>query len=144
MNENEVGRIIIDKALTVLRRIGPGLLESTYEICLSYELIQCGLSVERQKVLPVIYNEGKLDCGYRIDLLVGRSVIIEIKSVDGLNDVHFARVLTYLKLSGLKLGYLINFNVRLLKDGIRGIVNNLDGYFADISLASFAVNFSPG
>lgn len=125
MTENQVGDIIVKSALEVHRNLGPGLLESTYESCLMYELINEGLKVENQKALPVIYKEVKLDCGYRIDLLVENKVIIEIKSVEALNDVHMAQILTYLKLSGCKLGYLINFNVKLVKNGIRRVVNNL-------------------
>ncbi len=125
MTENEVGKIIVDCALKVHRALGPGLLESTYEACLNYELINEGLYVEQQKALPVVYNDIKLECGYRIDLLVERKVVIEIKSVEGLNDVHMAQILTYLKLSGCKLGYLINFNVALIKNGIKRVVNNL-------------------
>ncbi len=125
MTENQVGDIIVKSALEVHRNLGPGLLESTYESCLMYELINEGLKVENQKALPVIYKEVKLDCGYRIDLLVENKVVIEIKSVEALNDVHMAQILTYLKLSGCKLGYLINFNVKLVKNGIRRVVNNL-------------------
>jgi len=125
MNENEIGKIIVDCALRVHKALGPGLLESTYEACLLYELKEAGLKVESQKALPVIYKEVKLECGYRIDLLVENKVVIEIKSVDALNDVHLAQLLTYLKLSGNRLGYLINFNVSLLKSGIKRVVNNL-------------------
>lgn len=125
MTENEIGKIIVDRALRVHQALGPGLLESTYEACLKYELSQAGLIVESQKVLPVVYQEVKLDCGYRIDLLVENKIVIEIKSVEALNDIHLAQILTYLKLSGCKLGYLINFNVKLIKDGIKRVVNNL-------------------
>ena|SRR5437867_703721 len=125
MTENQVGDMVVKSALEVHRQLGPGLLESTYESCLMYELIRNGVTVESQKALPVVYKEVKLECGYRIDLFVGGKVIIEIKSVDALNDVHMAQILTYLKLSGCKLGYLINFNVKLVKDGIKRVVNNL-------------------
>ena len=125
MTENEIGKIVVNCAFKVHQTLGPGLLESTYEACLHYELTQANLNVETQKALPVVYNDVKLECGYRIDLLVENKVIIEIKSVEALNDVHLAQILTYLKLSGCKLGYLINFNVRLIKDGIRRVVNNL-------------------
>jgi len=125
MIENEIAKVIVDCALRVHRELGPGLLESTYEACLYYELTQAGLTVESQKALPVVYNEVKLDCGYRIDLFVENKVVVEIKSVDALNDIHLAQILTYLKLSGCKLGLLINFNVKLLKHGIRRVVNNL-------------------
>jgi GxxExxY protein len=106
----------------VHKELGPVLLESTYEACLNYEALQRGLFIETQLPLPVVYKEVKLDCGYRIDFRAERKVIVEIKSVEMLNDVHLAQVLTYMKLSGCKLGYLINFNVKLLKDGIRRIV----------------------
>ena len=125
MTENEIGKIIVECSLKVHRELGPGLLESTYEACLLYELTQAGIQVESQKALPVVYREVKLECGYRIDLLAEKKVIIEIKSVEALNDVHLAQILTYLKLSGCKLGFLINFNVRLIKEGIRRVVNNL-------------------
>ena len=125
MTENEIGKIVVNCAFKVHQTLGPGLLESTYEACLHYELTQANLNVETQKALPVVYNDVKLECGYRIDLLVENKVIIEIKSVEALNDVYLAQILTYLKLSGCKLGYLINFNVRLIKDGIRRVVNNL-------------------
>jgi len=125
MTENEIGEIVIRCSIRVHKELGPGLLESTYAACLLHELIQEGLHVEAQKALPVVYKEVKLECGYRIDLLVNNKVVIEAKSVEALNDVHMAQILTYLKLSGCKLGYLINFNVRLVKDGIRRVVNGL-------------------
>lgn len=125
LTENEIGKILIDCALAVHKELGPGLLESTYEACLKYELINSGLYVESQKELPVIYKDIKLDIGYRLDLLVNNKVIVEIKSVEALNDVHLAQILTYLKLTGCKLGYLINFNVKLLKDGIKRVAYNL-------------------
>lgn len=122
MHENQIGTIILDAAFAVHKELGPGLLESTYEACLSYESIQRGLMIETQVPLPVIYKEVKLDCGYRIDMWANGKVIVEIKSVEALNDVHMAQVLTYMKLSRSKLGYLINFNVVKLKDGIKRIV----------------------
>ena len=122
MTENEISEKIIGCAIQVHRELGPGLLESSYEECLYFELIQSGLSVEKQKPLPLVYKEVRLDCGYRIDLIV---VIIEVKSVEALNDIHLAQVLTYLKLSKCKLGLLMNFNVLLVKDGISRIVNKL-------------------
>jgi GxxExxY protein len=125
MNENELGNLILDCAFEVHRRLGPGLLESTYQACLEHELGLAGLEVFREAALPVIYKDVKLTCGYRIDLWVNRRVVIEIKSVDALNDVHLAQVLTYLKLTENKLGYLLNFNVTLLKKGIRRVVNGL-------------------
>jgi len=125
MTENEIGKIIVDCAYKVHKELGPGLLESTYEECIKYELLNAGLKVEQQKALPVIYKNVKLECGYRIDLLIENKVVIENKSVEALNEVHLAQILTYLKLSGSKLGFLINFNVKLIKDGIRRVVNNL-------------------
>ncbi len=111
MNEDEIGRIVVDSALEVHKALGPGLLESTYESCLRHELTIRGLNVIAQKELPLMYKGLKMDKAYRLDLLVENSVIIEIKSVDQLNNIHLAQVLSYLKLSNLKLGYLINFNV---------------------------------
>ena len=125
LTENEIARIVVDCALKVHKALGPGLLESSYEECLWYELTRAGLSVEKQKALPLIYEQVRLEVGYRVDLLVCRKVVLEVKSVEGLTDVHLAQVLTYLKLSGCKLGMLINFNVALIKDGIRRVVNKL-------------------
>ncbi len=125
MTENELSRIVFDAALKVHQNLGPGLLESTYEECLFYELNTTGLKVEKQKALPLIYEEIKLDIGYRLDIILEDKLIIEIKSVESLNDVHFAQLLTYLKLTNCKLGMLINFNVKLVKDGIKRIANNL-------------------
>lgn len=125
MNENEISKAIIGCAIEVHKLLGPGLLESAYEECLYYELRQAGLKVEKQKPLPVIYKEVRLEAGYRIDLLVENKVVIEIKSVEVLNDVHTAQVLTYLKLSECKLGLLINFNSARLASGIKRLVNNL-------------------
>lgn len=105
--------------------LGPGLLESSYVACLHFELVKSGLFVEIQKALPLIYETVKLECGYRIDVMVERKLIIEAKSVEALNDLHLAQVLTYLKLSDCRLGLLMNFNVLRMKDGIRRIVNNL-------------------
>ncbi len=125
MTENELSRIVFDCALKVHQSLGPGLLESAYEECLFYELRKQGLNVEKQKPLPLIYEEVKLDIGYRIDIIVNNKLIIEIKSVEALNDVHFAQLLTYLKLTNCKLGLLINFNVTLIKNGVKRVVNNL-------------------
>ncbi len=125
MTENEISKIIFNCALKVHRALGPGLLENSYEECLFYELKKSGLKVEKQKALPLIYEEVKLDTGYRIDLLVENKVIVELKSVEAINKVHLAQVLTYLKLSNCKLGLLINFNVTLIKNGIKRVVNNL-------------------
>ena len=125
MIENDLSQIIIGCAIKVHTALGPGLLESAYEECMYYELVKQGLKVEKQKALPLIYENIKLEVGYRLDLIVEGKVIIEIKAVESLNDVHLAQVLTYLKLSNVKLGLLINFNVTRVKDGIKRIVNNL-------------------
>ena len=121
-NSNELSRIIIGKAIEVHRELGPGLLESAYQTCLHYELDGAGLKVEREKLMPIHYKELKLDEGYRIDLLVEDQVVIELKTVDPLTDVHMAQVLTYLKFGHYPLGLLINFKVKKLKDGLRRYV----------------------
>ncbi len=123
MHENEISKIIFDLGLKIHKNLGPGLLESAYEECLFYEISKAGLFVEKQKPMPLTYEEVKLDIGYRIDLLVEKSVVIEVKSCEALNDVHLAQVLTYLKLSGCRLGLLINFNTNLFKNGYRRILN---------------------
>ncbi len=123
-NLNRITESIIGAAIEVHRALGPGLLESAYEACLTFELAQRGLKVEQQKPLPVVYREVKLDCGYRLDLLVEEVVIVEVKAVDRLMPIHQAQLLSYLKLSGCKVGLLINFNVKVLKDGIRRLVND--------------------
>jgi len=125
MTENELSKIVVNCAYKVHKTLGPGLLESAYEECLFYELNKTGLKVEKQKALPLIYEEVKLEIGYRIDLIIENKLIVEIKSVESLNDVHFAQLLTYLKLTDSKLGLLINFNVALIKNGIKRIANNL-------------------
>lgn len=122
MNDEEIFKKTLDCAFTVHTILGPGLLESAYEECLYYELKLAGLKAERQKPLPLIYKDIKLDAGYRLDLLVEERIVVELKAVDGLSDIHFAQVLTYLKLSKCKLGLLVNFNVRHLKDGIKRII----------------------
>lgn len=113
---------IVDAAYKVHSELGPGLLESAYEVCLEHELTKRGLAVQRQVSLPVVYDSIEVDAGYRLDLVVDESVIIELKSVDAFQNIHLAQVLTYLKLGGYKLGFLINFNVAWIKDGIRRIV----------------------
>lgn len=123
MTENELSKIVFECGLKVHRALGPGLLESAYEECLFYELNKTGVHTEKQKGLPLVYNEVKLDIGYRIDLILENKLIIEIKAVEALNDIHIAQILTYLKLSGCKLGLLINFNSVLFKDGIKRIIN---------------------
>ena len=125
MTENEISHLIVGSALKVHTALGPGLLESAYEACLQYELIKTGLRVEAQKPLPLVYESVKLECGYRIDLMVESKVIIEVKSVEAVAEIHFAQVLTYLRLSGLRLALLMNFNVLHMKDGIRRIANKL-------------------
>ena len=116
---NQLTSKILECAYTVHSALGPGLLETAYEECLYYELKQAGLRVEKQKNLPLEYKEVRLDAGYRIDLLVENKVVIELKSVEALNDVHTAQILTYLKLSKCKIGFLMNFNVKSLKNGIK-------------------------
>lgn len=125
MTENELSRVVFDCALKVHQALGPGLLESAYEECLFYELKKTGVEIKKQKPLPLIYEEVKLDVGYRLDLIIENKLILEIKSVDALNDIHFAQLLTYLKLTNCKLGLLMNFNVVLIKNGIKRVVNNL-------------------
>lgn len=122
---NQITEQIIGAAIEVHRALGPGLLESAYEACLAFELVQRGLKVERQKPLPLVYKQVELDCGYRLDLFVEESVIVEVKAVDQSAPIHQAQLLSYLKLSDCKVGLLINFNVKLLKNGIRRVVNNL-------------------
>ncbi len=121
--DKELTDKILNCAFTVHSALGPGLLEKTYEECFAYELQQIGLLAEKQKELPLVYKEVKLEVGYRIDSLIEKKVIIEIKSDEALNDVHTAQLLTYLKLSGYRVGFLINFNVKSLKDGIKRYVN---------------------
>ena len=122
---NKITEKIIGAAMAVHRELGPGLLESAYEVCLTYEISKSGLFVERQKALPVKYQNVKLDCGYRIDMLVESQVIVEVKAVEKLMPIHEAQVLTYLRLSGCTIALLINFNVKVLKNGIRRLVLDL-------------------
>ena len=126
MHENDIATKIIGAAIEVHKQLGPGLLESTYETCLAFELRQIGFNVDQQLALPVVYKDVKLNAGYRIDILVESKIILEIKSVDSLADIHTAQLLTYLKLKDLKLGLLINFNEVLLKNGLKRVLN---GYF---------------
>jgi len=120
---NRITEAIIGGAIQVHRVLGPGLLESAYEACLAFELKKRGLRVEQQKPLPLVYEQVKLDCGYRIDLLVEGAVVVEVKSIDAVAPIHEAQVISYLKLSGCRVGLLINFKVLQLKDGIRRFVN---------------------
>jgi len=123
--ENKLSTDIIGLAMQVHTALGPGLLESAYKECLYYKIMKAGMNVEKEKPMPLIFEEVKLDCGYRIDLLVCNKVVIEIKSVEALNDVHLAQTLTYMRLGNYKLGLLMNFNVARMKDGIKRIVNGL-------------------
>ena len=123
MLDNSLTETVIGCAIKVHTALGPGLLESSYEECLCYELSKSNLLVERQKPMPLVYEKIKLDCGYRIDLMVENELILEIKAVDSFTDVHLAQLLTYLKLSKCRLGLLINFNVKLLKNGIKRVIN---------------------
>ena len=126
MNENELSKIVIGSALEIHKSIGPGLLENVYKESLFYLLQKNGVRVEKEKPLPFKYNNVTLDCGYRLDLLVEDKLVIEIKSTESLNGIHFAQTLTYLKLGNYKLGLLINFNSVKLKDGIKRIANGLE------------------
>lgn len=123
--ENRLSNIIIGKAIEVHRQLGPGLLESAYQECLYYELSESGLYVEKEKPLPITYKKIKLDHGYRIDLLIENKVVIEVKTVENLTEVHSAKVLTYMKLGNYKLGLLINFDVVLLKSGLKRFINTV-------------------
>ena len=125
MNENEISNKVIGLAIDVHTALGPGLLEKAYQECLYYKIHQSGLYVEKEKPMPLIFEEVKLECGYRIDLLVENKLVLEIKSVDELNEVHLAQTLTYMKLGNYKLGLLINFNVSLLKHGLKRVINGL-------------------
>ena len=125
MTEKKLSHLVVGCALRVHSALGPGLLESAYEACLQYELIKSGLRVEAQKPLPLVYQTVKLECGYRVDLLVEGKLIIEVNAMEALAEIHFAQVLTYLRLSDLRLALLLNFNVVHMKDGIRSIVNKL-------------------
>ena len=123
MIENEISKKIIGCAIEVHKELGPGLLESAYQECLYYELKQAGMKVKKEKPMPIVYKEVKLDHGYRIDLLVEDKVVVEIKTVEGFNDVHTAQVLTYLRLGNYKLGLLFNFQTTILKKGIKRVIN---------------------
>jgi len=126
MDINKLSNKIIGAAIEVHKILGPGLLESAYEECLSYELGLRGLSCERQKPLPVKYKGQQLDCGYRLDIVVEHAIILELKSCEKIEPIHKAQLLTYLRLSGLQLGLLLNFNMPVMRDGIVRMVNNLD------------------
>lgn len=134
MNENEVGEVILGAAIKVNSALGPGLLESAYEACLFHEVSKQGLDVKRQVLLPVYYDGLNLDAGYRLDLVVANCVIVELKAVEKLLPIHTVQLLSYLRLSEMRLGYLLNFNVLRMKDGIKRVVNGLK-----LSSASSAV-----
>jgi GxxExxY protein len=125
LDPNEIGSAVVESALAVHTALGPGLLESAHEVCLAHELGKRGQKVERQIAVPINYDGVRLDAGYRIDLLVSESVIVELKSVDRLAPIHVAQLLSYLKLSRLNLGYLLNFNVVHMRHGIKRVVNRL-------------------
>jgi GxxExxY protein len=126
MTENEIGREVVDAAVKIHRALGPGLLESVYELLLAHELAKRGLQVQRQMVVPIVYEGLRFDEAFRADLVVNGLVLIEIKSVEHLSNAHRKQVLTYLRLTGLKLGLLLNFSEALMKDGIERIVNHLE------------------
>ncbi|MFN8250804.1 MAG: GxxExxY protein [Ferruginibacter sp.] len=125
ITENEISKVVFEAGLKVHKTLGPGLLESAYEECLHFELLKSGLFIERQKVLPLVYESIKLDAGYRADFLIEHKLIVEIKAIEALADIHLAQVLTYLKLSKCKLGLLINFNVVLFKEGVKRVINGI-------------------
>lgn len=123
MTENEIASKVIGLAFDVHTKLGPGLLERTYQECLFYKIAQSGLYVEKEKPMPLVFEDVKLECGYRIDILVANKLVIEVKSVEALNDIHLAQTLTYMKLGQYKLGLLMNFNTVKLKDGIKRVIN---------------------
>lgn len=125
IRENELSRLVVDLCFRLHKQYGPGLFESVYEELLCYEWSKLGIPFERQKSIPLIHEAVKLDAGFRADVIIENKLLIELKSVEALADVHYKQVLTYLKLTGIKLGLLVNFNVALVKDGIHRVVNNL-------------------
>jgi len=122
MEINKITEMILEAAFKVHSKLGPGLLESVYKTCLAYEIKKSGLTVEVEKTMSLVYDDLSLDCGYRIDLLVENQIVVELKAVDEINDVHIAQTLTYMKLSGKKVGLLLNFNTKSLKNGIKRLV----------------------
>ncbi|MDI1234109.1 MAG: GxxExxY protein [bacterium] len=128
MTENELSNKIIGIAIHIHKTLGPGLLESAYLECLFYKIGESGLLIEKEKPIPLVFETVKLNCGYRIDLLVEKKLVLEIKSVDAINDIHLAQTLTYLRLGNYRLGLLINFNTILLKDGIKRVINSQINY----------------
>jgi len=125
MTENELSAIVIGEAIDIHKAIGPGLLEKVYTECLYYRLLKLNLNVEKEKPIPVIFEEVRMDCGYRADLIVEDKLVIEAKSIETIADIHVAKTLTYLKFANCKLGLIINFNVTILKNGIRRVAYNL-------------------
>jgi GxxExxY protein len=141
VTDYELTQRVIGCAMKVHSGLGPGLLESAYQECLCFELIRAGLFVEKQKPMPLVYSRVRLDCGYRVDIVVERRLILEIKSVEAINDIHLAQVLTYLRLANLRLALIMNFNVLHLREGIRRVVNNYDDSASSAKTsASSAVN----
>ena len=142
INLDLITRRIIGAAIEVHRHLGPGLLESAYQTCLAFELRQLGRKVEEQKPLPVMYKDVKLDCGYRLDLVIDDAVVAEIKAVERLMPIHDAQLLSYLRLSKRRVGLLINFHVQMLKDGLKRIVNE----FPDLAISAYSAvgKSSPG
>ena len=130
MQSNEITHEILESAYKIHTVLGPGLLESVYKKCLAYELKKKGLDVQEEYPVPVVYEEVKLECGYRMDLLVNNTVVVELKTVDAFMDVHYAQILTYLKLGEKKIGLLVNFNTKRLKDGIKRFVMQESSYTA--------------
>ena len=126
MTDYELTQKVIGCAMKVHSGLGPGLLESAYQECLCFELLKAGQFVEKQKPMPLVYSQVKRDCGYRVDIMVERRLILEIKSADAINDIHLAQVLTYLRLANCRLALILNFNVLHLREGIRRVVNNYD------------------
>jgi len=145
LTDYELTQKVIGCAMNVHTGLGPGLLESAYQECLCFELLKAGLFVEKQKPMPLVYSQVKLDCGYRVDIMVERRLILEIKSVEALTDIHLAQVLTYLRLANCRLALLMNFNVLHLREGIRRVVNNYDDSAPSAKTsASSAVNLNSG
>ena len=126
MSEEAIIKVVLDEAFHVHKRIGPGMLESVYKTCLAYRLQRRGLLLEMEKPVPVFFEEVKMDCGYRADILVEKKVIIETKCIEGLGPLHLAQILTYLRFLELRYGLILNFNVLLLKDGIRRVMNGYE------------------
>jgi len=123
MHENEIANRVIGLAIDVHRALGPGLLESTYEECLHYKLTKSGFFAERQKAIPLVFEEVKLECGYRLDILVERKLVVDVKSVEAMHPIFLAQTLTYMRLGGYNLGLIINFNVEVLRNGIKRVIH---------------------